>query len=1071
VNLLDKNRGFWAAAMLRCRAAHLLPATSVAVASLLASSSSFAQGSAVLTGTVTDAQTKRPLADVVVTVTSPALQGEQTVVTDASGSYRVPNLPPGDYNLRLDADAFRPYARGGITINARSTLRVNAELLPENVQLKAEEIVVIGKAPTVDVGSASSVVTINQDFANHLPLNAGNANRSFENLAVVAPGAQTDFYGVSINGTTSPENAFVIDGVSVNNPALGTNGTPLSTEFVKELNVISAGYMPEYGRSMGGIFDVVTQSGGNEFHGSVYFNITPGSLEGPRSDIRRDGTVISTNPSLGSLRDFGATVGGPIIKDKLWFFAGVQAAFTRYNINRRLSELVLDASGTPVQVDENGKDVTDPKYTGVTFTKVNPIKGGDKNYYQDDHTIQYLGKLTYLFNQDHNVTVSVSGTPTISGGNGTLANTIPANLIGPYSAYAYQNIETASDVSLKYSGAFNNKHQLLDVTFGWHHQRSATLPSDGSALGSKDGLAGIANVIYRKSSPANHAITDFESVPAGYCVSKTIKGAGGKDVKTNPCPVTSYTLGGPGFIDDASIDSYQAKVVGTSLFTAAGHHVVKAGLDGALMTYDHAKTYTGGNVFRESGSGSNFNDYRQYGFLESPDSLVLQNTATAHTNSTIVGAFVQDSWQILDKVTLNAGLRYDQQVMYGGDGKVGLSLPNQWSPRVGVIYDFTQQGRSKLYAYYARFYESVPLDIADRAFPGEVQAGARHSAKTCNPAVDPDSAACRTTPIANNPAFGNGTSNPNQKYQRTGGDKVPLDPNVAAQSSDQIVVGGEYEIIPDARVGITYTHSYLNRAIEDMSRDEANTYFIGNPGYGIASDFPKAERNYDAGTIFFQKAFANTWLAQVSYTLSSLRGNYSGLFRPESNQLDPNINSDFDLRSLLANRIGALPADRTHSIKILASKDFILPADQQITVGASFNTASGAPLNYLGSHPVYGSGEAFILPRGDGGRGDWIHRFDARVGYGVRLGKQSLLTFNVDIFNLFNFQGATKRDQNYTTTDVLPIADGKKADLETKLKHPDGTAFDTKTDVNPNFLNPTEYQDPRQFRFGAKVTF
>src|SRR6185436_8797853 len=124
---------------------HLLPAGSIALFGVLTSSSAFAQGTGVLTGTIVDAATKKPLADVVVTATSPALQGEQTVVTDASGSYRIPNLPPGAYSLRVDRDTYRPYSRGGISMRLNTTLRVNAELLPETVTLKAEEVVVVGK--------------------------------------------------------------------------------------------------------------------------------------------------------------------------------------------------------------------------------------------------------------------------------------------------------------------------------------------------------------------------------------------------------------------------------------------------------------------------------------------------------------------------------------------------------------------------------------------------------------------------------------------------------------------------------------------------------------------------------------------------------------------------------------------------------------------------------------------------------------------------------------------------------------------------------------------------------------
>ena len=1108
MNLLDKKRGFWAAVMLRCRAAHLLPAGSIALVTLLTAGSASAQGTAVLTGTITDAATKKPLADVVVTVTSPALQGEQTVVTDGSGSYRVPNLPQGDYTLRLDRDAFRPYARGGITMRGNSTIRVNAELLPESIQLKAEEVVVVGKAPTVDVGSSSTGVTLNRDFTSRMALNPpggkGAASHSFESLAAVAPGAAGDTYGVGINGTTSPENAFQIDGVSVNDGAYGILATPLSTEFVKELNVVSGGYMPEYGRAMGGIFDVTTKTGSNEFHGSVWFNYAPGSLQGPRTPLKSDSSVITTNSRLGNLRDFGLDIGGPIIKDKLWFYGGLQAAFTREALDRTLNAFILDpVTGQPT-VDAEGANIT------------TPIPGGARTFYADEQSIQYIGKLTYLLNQNHNITLSVIGTPTTSGGNGAFGfdnSGAPevGNITGAYGAIGHKYVASASDVSLKYQGSFNNKKQLLDITFGWHHQRTATLAPDGSNIGDKTGLASIAAVSYRRSAsltpdvtPDRHELRDFEPGIGGSKVcdlvtsmvknpdfdpSQPVSDTNPAQVPKvfSPCPVSTYVRGGSGYLDDASINSYQGRAVFTNLLQAAGHHVIKAGIDFNVSTYDHTKAYSGTNVFRENGSGSNFADYRQYGFLQGPDDPTVLTSYTAKSSSTTIGGFIQDSWSIMDKVTLNAGVRYDTQLIYGSDGALGLSLPNQWSPRVGVIYDFTQQGRSKIFVNYARYYEGVPLDIADRAFPGEPQIISRHRAATaanpnrCDPFVNPTSDGCTkdATRLVHNaaPGINNTPNNPNQIWNRTGGDKVPIDPDISPQSSDEFVVGGEYEIFADARVGLTYTHRYLNRAIEDMSRDEANTYFLGNPGYGIAADFPKAVRNYDAVTVFFQKNFSNNWLTTASYTASSLRGNYAGLFRPETGQLDPNINSDFDLKSLLPNRIGALPSDRTHSLKIYVAKDFIIPGGMDLLLGGSFRTNSGTPLSFLGSHAIYGGDEVFILPRGAGGRNDWIHNVDLRVGYSIRLSKESTASISVDIFNFFNFQGVTARDQTFTSADAAAIVnkDGTDATVNDlndpkKFTHPDGTPVMV-SERNPNFGNPTSYQDPRQFRFGAKVSF
>ena len=117
MNLLDKQRGLWAALV-------------ILVVSLLVDVSAFAQGSSVITGTVRDAATKAPVADVVVTATSPALQGEQTVITDGTGSYRIPQLPPGDYTIRLEKETFKPYARGGITMRVGSTWGCTSNVRP-----------------------------------------------------------------------------------------------------------------------------------------------------------------------------------------------------------------------------------------------------------------------------------------------------------------------------------------------------------------------------------------------------------------------------------------------------------------------------------------------------------------------------------------------------------------------------------------------------------------------------------------------------------------------------------------------------------------------------------------------------------------------------------------------------------------------------------------------------------------------------------------------------------------------------------------------------------------------------
>lgn len=1053
----------------RLRAALALTVANLLAAApaLLTPTEALAQtGNSAITGQIVDAATGAPVPDVVVTATSPALQGEQIVVTDVSGSYRIPNLPPGEYTLRLDREAYQPLSRGGISLRVSTTIRVNTRLAPTALK---EEILVVAGAPTVDVGSSSTGQNVSQDFLRRIavapPSSKGAAQRSFESIADVAPGAQSDTYGTSINGATSPENQYVIDGLSVNDPAYGVIGTPLSIEFIKEVNIITGGYMPEYGRSTGGVLEAVTKSGSNELHGSVFASITPGALEGSPEQVKREGQTILTSDRLSSLRDFGFELGGPLLEDKLWFFGGLQLAMETRLLDRTLNRFLFNPS--------TGEPIVDPE-TGFTRTELLP--GTERTYRAELRTVQYIGKLTYQIDRESSLSLSVYGSPQSSGGDGVYgidprSGVVEvSNLNGTFSRLAHIHVGSSNDVALKWSSAFSNKRLLFDVTLGWHHQESDKLPADGSVIGDEDPsvLAGQPSVLWRRSAPP-HSITDFEALPpeaAASCAPQPVNGA---DVI--PCPVLTYNSGGPDQIDEGSLNRWQLKGTVTGLFNALGHHIVKGGVDAEVMQYHHVKALSGRARYTERPNGAVFQDVL-LGSLRGPNEQEVQATSVASSASVTVGGFLQDSFNLLDKVTLNLGVRYDAQFLLGNDGALSMALTNQWSPRVGAVYDFTQQGRSKLFASFARYYESVPLDIVDRAFGGQSTLSSFHLAADCDPR-DPGVASgsgpgqCQDgetrLPIG-------APSDPSPLWRYGGGAKAAVDPDLSPQSSDELVVGAEYEILPRARLGAQYIKRWINNIIDDLSAD-GSTLFIGNPGKGIASSFPAPARDYDALTLYFQKAFADLWLAQASYTLSYLRGNYSGLFRPESGELHPNYSTDFDLEELLINRMGPLPGDRTHEIKVYGAKAFELPGGMVLDLGLTLRTRSGAPTSYLGSHPLYGPGEVFILPRGGGERTPWVHGVDAHVGYAFTLAKDSQLMVTLDVFNAFNFQQAIAVDEAYTYADVKPCAaDDEASAVEGCLTYQDGSPFNPK-DKNPNFGNPTRYQTPRAFRFGARVTF
>jgi hypothetical protein len=151
--------------------------------------------SSTLVGTVVDTQSRQPVPDTVVTATSPNLQGEQTVVTDAQGNYRIPSLPPGVYTLRFEKEQFRPYARADIQVRPNRTIRVNLGLLPESL---GETVEVTGAASSIDVGSTVTGVNVDEEFVKRIavarPGGRGGASRSFESLA-----------GANIDDAVSPE--------------------------------------------------------------------------------------------------------------------------------------------------------------------------------------------------------------------------------------------------------------------------------------------------------------------------------------------------------------------------------------------------------------------------------------------------------------------------------------------------------------------------------------------------------------------------------------------------------------------------------------------------------------------------------------------------------------------------------------------------------------------------------------------------------------------------------------------------------------------------------------------------
>ena len=324
---------------------------------LLISSGAFAQTTGVIRGTVSG--DGRPLPGVTVEASSASLQGTRVSVTGNDGTFRFISLPPGSHKIKGTLSGFT-------SVEKLATVKLDSAIVVAmQLQVSAkEELVVTGEAPVVDTSSAESGTNIRQEVAQKLPI-----GRNYSTVVAIQPGVNTDQSetqgrggstnptggGWTIYGATSVENSYLVDGVNTTNVIKGFQGKALSQEFIEEVQVKSSGYEAEYGRSTGGVINVVTKSGGNEFHGDAFGYFNTKSLT---ADYKGFSDVVPTNGGANFVnngtdqesvvdrsqqdrQDYGADLGGYLMKDHLWFFG----AYNRVTFN---NSQVISAAAPPL---------------------------------------------------------------------------------------------------------------------------------------------------------------------------------------------------------------------------------------------------------------------------------------------------------------------------------------------------------------------------------------------------------------------------------------------------------------------------------------------------------------------------------------------------------------------------------------------------------------------------------------------------------------------------------------------------------------------------------------------------
>ncbi len=1107
----------------------VLGGTGTLAGGLVAPSAVHAQSSTsgAIQGRITDTKTGEPLAGVTIVATSGA--SSQTGITEDDGTYKITGLPPGDYLVTFFfGDS--TIERKGVNVGVQKTTPVFQKI--DTQSAVSETIYVDDKAPAIDPTSTSQGITIDREYTKNIPV----PGRTFESALGAAAGSQNDGVGVAFSGSSSLENQYYVDGVNTTGLRYGSVGSPVINEFIEEIEVITGGYNAEYGRATGGVVNVVTKTGTNEFEGVVFVYAKPGFLSAARDRTPTEASSIDARADLTVDTNGGAIISGPVIKDKLWFVIAAAPSYTQTTITRTTKRRtdcrkVLD-SGALSNCDPrtstaggfaDGQPDVDPE-TGFYFVdelhtrKLRPYAYG----------ANLLGKLNYAVSPEQQGQLSVTALPSESHGYG---------VYGLPSTTNFDASSLTADVSAKWTSKFNDNKTEVEAVVGWHGDRAKQQTRDVAARTIPQEHLLFGNLgQWSRITGANEAM----ETQAG-CAD----GAGSGDpyelIENCPDEGVGYRVGGGGgFVDDVE-DRYAAKLSLTQRVKALGSHEIKAGVDIEDNRLRQPRAYTGGVFFQNrldrdivfanrwvqvAPAGTTDRKFdMECGDMTTPVAcrFIGQTGEGAEVNGQTVNwsAYLRDSWQIRPNLTFNYGMRYEEQRLRFAEylrdeldpvtskpyGKNAMELTNMWAPRLGLLYDWTREGRSKIYGHWGRFYESVPMNINARSFAGEVNYRAQFS--TAQGPGDPRPP-CGTAPEGYGGPSGNGCdpTMPNST-DLVGINGSLVAPGIKPQYMDEAILGVEYEIAEDLKLGVAYQNRSVGRVIEDVSTDNANTYIIANPGEWSTEEETKLQaridgtddvaekarlqrlmnffkdirvfdpptRDYHALQFTVTRRFSKALYLQGSYTYSKTVGNYPGLISYDNGQVDPNISSQYDLVELLANRYGPLPQDRPHYIKVDGYYTFDLKQAGELTTGVRARALSGVPRDVLAAHYRYGRGESFLLPRGEIGRTNFDSSIDLHVGYSRKLSKGMELEVYGDVFNVFNRQGVGSIDEEYTSrSSSNPIVGGTYEDLifakeVEDLEAPIGAETNRPIRPNPNFANTSSRYAPLSAQFGARLTF
>ena len=910
----------------------------------------------------------------------------RTITPESDGRFLATSLVPGRYRVQLMRGT-TAVAAAEVDVLVGAGSGISFVLTGEGQTAE-----VAGVRHAIDVSGAPTGVIFTHEALKKTPLNGG-----IESIIQLAPGTTRGdwhFGGVfapSLGGASAEENAYFVNGFPIVNVLHQMAFPQPPGGAIAQVQVLTGGLGAAVGRATGGVVNVTTKSGSNNWEAGAGLSFSPRALRAreknqvfPRNGTTLDGLVALANED-NRVQSYSAStyLGGPIIKDRLFFYAHTENAITNFDVIRQRREAAATTTGIATAGFQEIRDEQPRQLLKIDWN----LNGDHRLEYTNLHDRSKRTRKFYGYNY-----LALERDGIQSGG---------IREVGPDPTHESADLEI-----LNYIGRLTDRLTVAGLV-GWSR-------------------------------------TPYESVPAGYDarLSRVFANQAGR------APGLAYIFPQPieFVLVPGAHDSRKGHRI--DLEYRLDGHTVRGGIDSYELTSFHGTAISGGGswIYRRlaNPSASPFGPpivapntpgqtvLGQQGYFVRRD--VAGDVARSPIRQS--AQYIEDRWQVTDRLLLTFGLRNEQSDNRNGEGESYLKLDRQLAPRIAGVWDVDGRAALKVFGTYGRYHLPMPNAITFNIAGSPLSTSEYFTYTGVDPVTGAPTGLVSMGPVVSlNNAFGQALD-PRQVAAR----------GIKGHFHDEFTLGFEKALTPRYTLGARLMLRDLKSTIDDMCDDRpfrawaarqtpmidtsnwrggcflfnpgvANRFTVDLNGDGVLEEvslskeqlgFAKLKRKYSALDLFLEHPLHDRWYGKLTYTYSKSRGNTEGLVNSDSGQLDATTLA-FDFPELGINARGPLPNDRRHQMKAYGYVEWTA----QWSIGLNMLAVSGRPKSCYGNYPdpanaAYGYGSHFFYcngvasPRGSRGRLPAEIRFDLNVSYTPQWLRG--LQFRMNVFNLFNRQ-------------------------------------------------------------------